>query len=203
MKMTTKTKGEAIFEEFCNLNDIRYEKIPEGKRPTPDYRIFVLNHEPIVVEVKQIDGDDDFTIESGSSIPGDHVRARIDDAREQAKAASNQGAPVILLIYNNLDPMQTFGTMPHDFIAAMYGERTAAFNRDNQTKGFYHGRNQSLRIDKNNSFSAVGGIYYRTKKGPTVSIYENVYAWHKLNFSLLPECIEATRIELDMMGCAE
>lgn len=52
--MTVKTKGETIFEEFCNLNNIRYEKIPEGKSPTPDYRIFVLNNELIYVEVKQI-----------------------------------------------------------------------------------------------------------------------------------------------------
>lgn len=157
--MTVKTKAETIFEEFCNSNNIRCEKIPEGPRPTPDYTV-VLTGETIFVEVKQIDEDDDFTEVSGSRIVGDHVRAKINEARKQAKAASIQGAPAILLIYNNLDPLQMFGTEPHDFTTAMYGEITLVLNpTENRVTDSYHGRNQSLREDKNISFSAVGGIY--------------------------------------------
>ncbi|MCI0562719.1 MAG: hypothetical protein MN733_29920 [Nitrososphaera sp.] len=193
--MTLKTKAETIFEEFCNSNNIRWEKIPEGARPTPDFRV-VLNGEVIFVEVKQIDEDDDFTEVSGSRIVGDHVRAKIKKARRQAKAASNQVAPAILLIYNNLDPFQMFGTEQHDFTTAMYGEITLVLNpRENRVTESYHGRNQSFREDKNTSLSAVGGIY-QTKKGPTVLIYENVFAKHRLNFSSLPDCVKAVRIEL-------
>ena len=193
--MTIKTKAETIFEEFCNSNNIRFKKIPEGALPTPDYSV-ELNDETIFVEVKQIDKDDNFTEVSGSRIVGDHVRAKIDEAREQAKAASKQGAPAILLIYNNLDPWQMFRTEQHDFTTAMYGEITLVLNpKDNRVTDSYHGRNQSFREDKNTSFSAVGGIY-QTKKAPTVVIYENVFAEHRLNFSSLPDCIKATQIEL-------
>lgn len=186
--MTVKTKGDTLFEEFCKSNNIRCAKIPECEQHTPDYSV-VLNGATVFVEVKQIDEDVDFTAASGSRTTGAHVRAKINDARDQVKAVLNQRVPAILLIYNNLDPLQMFGTQPHDFIAAMYGERTAAFNRDNRTKGFYHGRNQSFRKDKNTSFSAVGSIY-QAKTGPTVLIYENIYAEHRLDFSSLPDCIE-------------
>jgi hypothetical protein len=193
--MTVKTKAESIFEEFCNSNKIPCEKIPEGAQPTPDYRV-VLNGETIFVEVKQIDEDDDSTEVGGSRIVGDHVRAKINEARKQAKIASNQGAPAILLIYNNLDPLQMFGTEPHDFTTAMYGEITVVLNpKENRITDSYYGRNQSFREDKNTSFSAIGGIY-QTERGPTVLIYENVFAEHRLNFLSLPDCIKATRIDL-------
>lgn len=193
--MKVKTKAESLFEEFCNSNNIPFEKIPEGVQPTPDYKV-ALNGEAIFVEVKQIDEDDDFTELGGSRIVGDHVRTKINEARKQAKVASNQGTPAILLIYNNLDPLQMFGTEPHDFTTAMYGEITVVLDpKENRITDSYHGRNQSFRENKNASFSAVGGIY-RTKKGLNVLIYENVFAEHPLNFSSLPDCIKATRIEL-------
>jgi len=193
--MTVKTKSESIFEEFCCANNIPCEKIPEGEQSTPDYKI-VLNTETIFVEVKQIDKDDKFTTVSGSRTVGDHVRAKINEARKQVKVALNNRSPAILLIYNNLDPRQAFGTEQHDFIAAMYGELTVVLNpKKNTITESYHGRNQSLREDKNTSFSAIGRIY-QTKEGPTVVLYENVFAEYRLNYSSLPDCIEHVRIEL-------
>lgn len=168
---------------------------PGGCTTHPDYRV-VLNGQTIFVEVKQIDEDDDSTEVGGSRIVGDHVRAKINEARKQAKIASNQGAPAILLIYNDLDPLQMFGTEPHDFTTAMYGEITVVLNpKENRITDSYYGRNQSLREDKNTSFSGIGGIY-QTERGPTVLIYENVFAEHRLNFLSLPDCIKATRIDL-------
>ena len=193
--MTVKPKSESIFEEFCCANNIPCEKIPEGEQPTPDYKI-VLNTETIFVEVKQIDKDDKFTTVSGSRTVSDHVRAKINEARRQLKVALNNRSPGILLIYNNLDPLQAFGTERHDFIAAMYGELTVVFNlKKNTITESYHGQNQSLRERKNNSFSAIGSIY-QTKEGPTVVLYENVFAECGLNYSSLPDCIEHVRIEL-------
>lgn len=193
--MTVKTKGESIFEEFCNSTNILWTKVPESDLATPDYRV-VLNGESVFVEVKQIDEDDDFTKTASSRVVGSHVRAKINEARKQLRVASKQGAPAILLIYNNLDPLQMFGTEPHDFIAAMYGETTVVLNtREHQITDSYHGRNRSFREDKNTSFSAVGGIY-QTKDGPTVRVFENVYAEKCLNFSSFPDCIEVTRIEV-------
>lgn len=202
--MTIKTEAEALFEEFCHSNNIACEKVTEGSEPTPDYRV-ILNSQNVVVEVKQIDEDEDFRSESGVSTRtvGSHVRNKIHDVRKrkQLKAAANLGIPAILLVYNNLDPVQEFGTGSHDFIAAMYGEPTVALNTDtNRITDSYHGRNRSLAVDKNTSFSAVGGLY-RAATGPVVRIYENVFCEkNKLDFSLLPDCIEFTRIELVQPG---
>ncbi|MGI0015418.1 MAG: hypothetical protein ACREBU_18530, partial [Nitrososphaera sp.] len=79
----------------------------------------------------------------------------------------------------------------------MYGELTVRLNLNtNRITDSYHGRNRSLAADKNTSFSAVGGLS-RTEKDSAVRIYENIFCEkNRLNFSLLPSCIEVTRIEL-------
>ena len=177
-------------------NNLPCEKIKECDQPTPDYKV-VLNAETVIVEVKQIDEDDELTEEGGSRTVGDHVRAKINDkhTRRQFKVASKEHLAAILLIYNNLDPMQGFGTEQGDFIAAMYGELTVVLNpKEHSIIDSYHGRNQSLRQDKNTSFSAVGFLY-QTNEGSAVRIYENVFAENKLNYSSLPKCIEAIRIK--------
>lgn len=78
----------------------------------------------------------------------------------------------------------------------MYGEITVVLNlKKHSITDSYHGRNQSMRLDKNVSFSAVGGLY-QTNEGPVVRIYENTFAENILNYSSLPKCIEAIQIEL-------
>ena len=190
------TISETIFEKLSISNDLQWEKISESGQPTPDYKI-VVDAETIFVEIKQINKDNEFTKEGSSRIVGDHIRAKINDkqTRRQAKAALKYGSPFILLIYNNLDHMQGFGTERHDFIAAMYGELTIVLNpKDHSITDSYHGRNQSLRQDKNTSFSAIGFLY-QTNKSPNVRIYENAFAENKLNYSALPKCIEVVRIK--------
>ncbi len=124
------------------------------------------------------------------------LRGKIKEKRQQAKVALEKRSPFILLIYNNLDPRQAFGTERHDFIDAMYGTLTVVLNPKNSTiTESYHGRNQSLREDKNTSFSAIGRIY-QTKEGPAILLYENVFAECRLNYSSLPDCIGHERIKL-------
>lgn len=193
--MTIKTTSEMIFEEFCNSNNLPWKKITECDQPTPDYKV-VLNAETVIVEVKQIDKDEEFAEGCSSRIVGNHVRAKINEARKQIKVASNERLPAILLIYNNLDPMQMFGTEQHDFIAAMYGELTVVLNlKEHSITDSYHGRNQSLRQGKNTSFSAVG-LLSQTNKGSGIQIYENVFAENKLNYASLPKCIETIQIKI-------
>ncbi len=193
--MTIKTKSENIFEEFCKKNNLQWEKIPERDEPTPDYKVF-LNAGTVIFEIKQIDKDDSFTETGGSRTVGDHVREKINEARKQLKFASRDSFPAILLIYNNLDPMQMFATEQHDFISAMYGELTVRIDlEENMIKDSYQGLNQALRYDKNTSFSAVGKLY-QTDVGPNVLIYENIFSENKLDYLSLPKCIEAMRIEL-------
>jgi hypothetical protein len=192
-----KTKAETVFETFCDSNNIKWEKIEEGENATPDYKVF-FNGEIVYIEVKQIDKDDNFSATFGSRTVGSHIREKIKEARKQLRAASTQGAPAILLVYNNLDGLQMFGTEQHDFIAAMYGEMTLTFDKEqNKFTDHYHGRNRSFSEDKSTYFSAVGFLY-QTKESIGITLYENTYAGeNSLNYSGVPDCIEVIRIELE------
>lgn len=194
--MTKKTKAESVFEGFCAKNDILCEKIPEDEQPSPDYRVF-FNGQAVLVEVKQIDGDNNFSGVSGSRTVGSHIREKIKQARKQAKAALRSATPFILLVYNNLDKLQMFGTERHDFIDALYGEKTLTFDiSENAITNSFQGRNSSLRDDKNESFSAIGTLK-EIQRGVEIQVYENIYAENPLDFSKIPNCIEASRIVVE------
>ncbi len=196
--MREKTKGEITFEKFCIDNELLFEKIEEGNTPTPDYLITAEGIK-IYVEIKQIDEDKKFSPEGMFRTPGSHIRKKIEDkrTRKQMRVACNKGFPTILLVYNNLDPMQAFGTEPHDFRAGMYGELTIDFSKEsNSMSDVYHGQNQSLRNDKNESFSAVGWLY-TNQNGTGVHIYENTFAKIPINFDTLPPCIQFNRVLIE------
>jgi hypothetical protein len=172
--MTRRTESELVFEAFCKLHALPLERIKEGTSSTPDYSV-VLGATSIHVEIKQIDTDPAFSTLQLRT-PGTHVRAKINQARDQVRQAANNDIPAILLIYNNLDRMQLFGTEQHDFLAAMYGELTLVPSPGtSMLRGPFHGRNQSLREDKNVSFSAVGHLCGSTMQA-SVHLYENAYA---------------------------
>lgn len=191
--MTKRTVGESTFEEFCLSCSVPFERVKEGSQPTPDYKVS-LSGISVFVEIKQIDEDENFGAVVKSRTVGSHVRAKINEARDQMKAACAEGAPTVLLIYNHLDPLQLFGTAPHDFVSAMYGEYTVVLTQGRITDSF-QGRNRSFRKGKNESFSAVGAMY-RTQGGIRVEIYENVFARNPLDYSRLPASIHAIRVEL-------
>jgi hypothetical protein len=193
--MTQRTKGELVFEAFCKQNALLFERIEEGASPTPDYSVN-LGATTVHVEVKQIDADPAFS-KLQLRTPGTHVRSKINQARNQVRQAANSDMPAILLVYNNLDPMQLFGTEPHDFLAATYGELTL-LSSPGTTKllGPFHGRNQSLREDKNISFSAVGHLCDLKSKA-TVHLYENTYAKVPLPYEAIPFFITYYRVAVE------
>lgn len=118
--MNPKTVSESAFEELCASNEIPFEKITEGNGRVPDYLV-KINGVDISIEVKQVDEDKEFSSALQLRTPGTHIRAKINEVRGQVRPAAASGAPAILLVYNNLDHMQLFGTEQHDFMAAMYG----------------------------------------------------------------------------------
>ena len=191
-----KTTGEAAFEDFCQANGLAVEPIEEGVEPTPDYLVWVDGLR-IYVEVKQIDEDENFSSTRQFRTPGTHVRAKINQARNQLRSASQQGFPTVLLVFNNLDPVQRFGTEQHDFLAAMYGELTVHISRTRGTNAaLVHDRNQSFREGKNESFSAVGWLY-KGRDAIAVHLYENIYSHVALDFAALPPCIEFNRVGIE------
>lgn len=192
--MTTKTKSELLFEEFCELHHIPWEPIPVADSRRPDYLV-ELSSQAVYIEVKQIDRDCQFDTDGlrSSRTVGSHVRQKISESKKQVQFAKHRNAPGVLLIYNNLDPLQAFGTEPHDFISAMYGERTVVLT-DGKIANTFLGRNSLLRNDQNTSFSAVAHMR-RSPSGPTVRFYENIFASNHLDYASLPTCIEIFRFE--------
>ena len=193
--MTSKPKAETLFESFCESHAVSWERVPVEKTRTPDY-VVSSNGQRIYFEVKQIDEDDNFKMPGGvsSRTVGSHIRQKILDSRKQVQVGAKRGAPSVLLVYNNLDPMQIFGTEQHDFIAAMYGEMTVEL-KDSRIVDSYHGRNSLLRDDHNTSFSAVGHLRY-SATDPIVRLYENAFARNSLNLVSLPPCFEVVYVEV-------
>jgi len=194
--MSAQTAGELAFESFCKAHRIPCTKIKEGSDSTPDYEV-ILNGTTAYVEVKDIEEDENFRATGASRTVGSHVRAKIHEAKGQLQPVARAGAPTLLLIYNALDPYQSFGTEQHDFLAAMYGEVTVAISRSSgKIVDSFQGKNRSLAVEKNTSFSAVGGIY-TARADVTVVIYENVFAKNAIDFSSIPACIDARRVVIE------
>ncbi|MCX6632987.1 MAG: hypothetical protein NTW28_35780 [Candidatus Solibacter sp.] len=196
-----KTKSEQLFETFLNANNVQFEKIEELKEKgayRPDYLV-TLGNLQLVFELKELAEDNNFSVDSSkpsTKIVGDHVRRRIESSKKQIQYGANQGIPSILLIYNDLDPLQMFGTEDHDFTTAMYGELTILFDKNTrQSSEMFNGKNQSLQQCKNTSFGAVGRLCDRGGI-ITVTLFENVFSKVKVPYEHLPPCFEVRRVEV-------
>jgi hypothetical protein len=190
------TASEVLFERFCALNEFRFERVPASTGRTPDYLLHVGGM-AVYIEVKQIDDDANFgTVQTRT--PGKHVRSRINDAREQIKYAFERGCPGVLLIYNNLDPFQLFGTERHDFLAGMYGQIEMHISRRGEDPQTFYGRtNQTLREGEKGYVSAVGWLYRNNEGQPAVHLYENAFADVKLDYAALPPSIAFNRVIIE------
>lgn len=198
-KSPMKTKSEDVFESFLTENNLEFEKIKAEDSPRPDY-IVKINDFKLAFEIKELAEDENFKTEQfvvSSRTVGEHIRKKIHDARKQIQFAVKQGIPSILLIYNNIDPLHLFGTENMDFITAMYGEYTVLFDKSERkiTDSFY-GKNQSLSVAKNTSFSAVGRLspYFGKME---VTLFENVFSKVKIQYDKLPGCFDVINIQIE------
>lgn len=114
----------------------------------------------LMFEVKELAKDDNFRqgqFAVSSRTVGDHIRSKIKQARNQVRFGADRGIPSIMLIYNALDPMHLFGTENHDFIDAMYGERTLRIETaTGQVLDDFQGRNKSLFAKQKYIFQRFG-----------------------------------------------
>lgn len=194
-----KTISEEIFENFLKENELDFSKIKVAESPRPDYMV-EMGELKMVFEVKELAEDDNFNTEQfsvSSRTVGDHIRKKIQAARKQIQISAKQGIPSILLIYNNIDPSHLFGTENMDFICAMYGEYTVAIDKSKgKIVDNFHGRNQSLAIAKNTSFSAVGRLSPNLGVMKVI-LFENVFAKYKIQYSKLPSCFDVINIQIE------
>jgi hypothetical protein len=199
-----KTKSEELFEQFLTGNNVTFEKIKEDTTPRPDYLVSVGSAE-VIFELKELADDKKFGvvkdpkfphITSSSRTVGAHVRRRIGSSKRQIQFGAEQGIPSALLIYNNIDPIQMFGTESMDFIAAMYGAYTILLNKQTMAASeMFNGKDQMLQPQKNTSFSAIGHLCDRDGT-ITVTLFENVFASVKIPRDQLPPCFDVPKIEV-------
>src|SRR3954466_3476771 len=150
-----KTVSEQAFESFLFAHGLQFEKIREEDSRRPDYKVHAGNDVDLFFEVKELSEDQNFKtghLEVSSRTVGDHIRKKIQKARQQIQYGAQLGIPSILLIYNDIDPMHLFGTEDHDFIAAMYGAYTVRLNaKTGKVENVFHGRNRSFAEEGKNT----------------------------------------------------
>jgi hypothetical protein len=191
--MPDRTKSEAIFERFLSLHGIAFRRVTTGEQRTPDYEVAIGGID-LIFEVKELAYDPSFEREPvHSGTVGGHIRKRIKQASKQIQSASDEGKPAVLLIFNDRDPLQLFGTENHDFEHAMYGELTLTIEGDSgKIVDRFHGQNKSFQERKNTSFSALGRL--KEDRGSiSVTLFENIYARVPINYDVLPTCFEVIR----------
>lgn len=191
----TKTKSEALFERFLETNNIHFRAVPVGPSKTPDYELTIAGAE-LFFEVKELAEESAFRSEAvHTNKVGEQIRDRISRARKQIQPASKQGKPAVLLIFNNLDPLQFYGTENHDFEHAMYGEHTVAIAiASGKIVDSFHGENKSFQPSKNTSFSALGRLEER-RDSIGVTLFENIHARVAIDYSALPACFKVIKFE--------
>lgn len=192
-----KTRSELAFERFLSTNKISFAPLPTGPEKTPDYGVTFVGTE-LVFEIKEIVSDrawvDD--IVHGATV-GEMIQKRINSSKSQIQAAAKAGKPTVLLIYNNYDPMQLFGTENHDFEHALYGADTLRVDiKTRRIVDRFHGDGKSFQATKNTSFSAVGRLK-EDRAGVKVTLFENIYAKIPIDFGILPACFEIVRVILE------
>ena len=127
------TESEIKFEQFCNAQNIKFDRINMGQARTPDYDIFV-NSQKIVVEVKELQANDedkkavqDWEIQKsaiwGSRRIGDRIRYKLDDAKRQIEVRAKGICPSMLFLYDDR-PFPVRGIFSYEILVAMYGWET-------------------------------------------------------------------------------
>ncbi|MEI8141156.1 MAG: hypothetical protein WCI03_14985 [bacterium] len=106
------TTSEQLFEKFCGMNAIQYERIPTTDDETPDYAITLCGTR-VIVEIKELtpNEDDKKVIQkSKTALPGEcvcwggtlgkRVRHKIESAKHQLKRLAAGKFPGVLLLYD-------------------------------------------------------------------------------------------------------
>lgn len=190
--MSKITESEILFEKFCRLNGITFERVPteatEGIQ-TPDYDLPVHDRK-IVVEVKQINPNAEEIEQQkkfdagGQAVmggtPGGRVREKITAGAPQIRIRAKGKYPSILVVYNNV-PLHDH-TSAYDVLVAMYGLETHHIAVPNQPdrspylldKKF--GPESRMTKNQNTSISAIGVLYERTEEELWLIVYHNIYA---------------------------
>ncbi|MCI0560905.1 MAG: hypothetical protein MN733_20665 [Nitrososphaera sp.] len=187
--MTQKTKSEILFEAFCELHHVKWQRVPTCDVRTPDYDI-VLGGQKIVAEVKQIDPNPPEKQEARKLLSGGvaefggtlgaRIRKKITDASPQIAKRAKGKFPSLLVLYNNV--LHALHTGPENVLAGMYGEITAVLAVPQLGKGSPYlkewklGAKRKMTKAHNTSISAIGALMKDQNGHPYLVLYHNVFA---------------------------
>lgn len=195
--MSKKTESEILFETFCDIEKIRWERIEENDKETPDYEIYpnglktiaeVKQIEPNPAELEQLEELKKGGFASVDGTPGDRIRKKIAVSGPQIRSHTLGIHPSILVIYNTVAIADH--TQPYTVRVAMYGLETIVLSVPKDMRRAPHikdkkfGPKRKMTAEHNNSISAVA-ILERSPVGkPLLRIYHNSFADIPLDPSL-------------------
>ncbi len=204
--MSQKSKSEKLFETFCNLNQISWEKIEESSLARrPDYKIN-LSGQDFIVEIKQFDlNEEEQEIikrqQQGEGIafsinPGERIRKAIRKANSQLKQLSKGKIPTLLFVFDNVFPDPCLGpwlghTSEYCVMTAMKGvdQIPVAVPRDPKQPNVFgkveSGGKRAMRSDINTTISAVAAIDAYDEDNIHLRVYHNWYAAVPIDPALL------------------
>lgn len=187
------TRSEKLFERFCSERSILFRSVAVGSEKTPDYDL-EINGQLIAVEVKQLDRDEqawsnEGKVKESCTIPGEHIRRKINRAGPQLRARAAEGYPSILVLYNNIYRIVGLFSEPYDFLVAMYGLQSIVMEvpRDGlpYMKGQRFGPRRKMTDSANTSFSALARLGEDQDERLFLDVFHNAYASAPLDPAVL------------------
>jgi hypothetical protein len=198
--------SEKIFEQYCRIVGLRFNRVCEEQGKTPDYEL-TIGSQLIIVEVKEFfrnkqEQESDRLLQQRgygnvlSCTPGQRVRKKIAESSAQIKARSKGVYPSMLVLF---DRGKVAGHLdPYHIRAAMYGleqihlvlrplhEASAPY-----FAGTSFGPKRKMTESDNTSISAIGVLYTPGPDEIGLHVYHNKYAAIPLDFNLLRNCATA------------
>jgi hypothetical protein len=171
--------SEELFKQLCLSSWVECEAVQTGAGPTPDFRIRSGDVQ-VFCEVKQIDPNaedladiaDDARGEAVGRLVPNRIRGKLKHVSAQLKAASQEGHPTLLVLYDNTG---LFNTMHSDVIQAMFGQDSVMVDKSGNPGQPFFGGNRGITRNQNTSVSAVA-ILDRSDSCLALRVYRNPYA---------------------------
>ncbi|MGB8698733.1 MAG: hypothetical protein WCD18_04890 [Thermosynechococcaceae cyanobacterium] len=200
--MSQKTKSENLFEKFCDLNQIPWEKIEESSlAKRPDYQVEFFGQD-FIVEIKQFDPNKEERDlirrqQQGENIafsinPGERIRKAIRSANSQLRQLSKGTIPTLLVVYDNVTSAPWWDhTSEYSMMTAMKGVDQIPIKvpRDPKKSVIFgeleSGGKRAMRSDANTTVSAVAEIRPYADDDIHFRVYHNWFASVPIDPALL------------------
>jgi hypothetical protein len=193
------TESELLFESFCRIYSIQFQRVPETTELRPDYEL-VIEGQQILAEIKQFDpiAEERKAMERRArgeqvalgSKPGERLRRAIHFANTQLKKLlAGRLIPALLVVYNNTPC--SLHTRPYAVMTAMQGIdlvdmlEPANLNLSPTFGDTRSGPGWEMRADANTSTSAVAVLRDVDINDFQLAIYHNRHVTSQLEPRLM------------------